>query len=228
VLLKNKDMKECAKNADLRLVETAYFSREETPPPFGESKEIMEEIFSLTPEEIAYPLFIGNSYYLAKVVDKQKSHVPGLEEVRGKIELFLQKQKQMQAAKQKAEALLKELRAGKPIDAVAMGEKLSLKETGLFTRGALIPNIGASPELMAMAFTLTPEHPYADKAFELNERVYLVRLKARENASPQAMREKKGDVEKKYVMGKKGKYFEDWLKNARLHSSIVLSPRFTP
>jgi len=61
--------------------------------------------------------------------------------------------------------MLKKLIQGSPFpEAITDQEKLTIKETGLFTRtNNNIPKIGISPEMMVAAFGLSPEAPLRKK-----------------------------------------------------------------
>ncbi|MFH0814012.1 MAG: SurA N-terminal domain-containing protein [Pseudomonadota bacterium] len=228
-LLKNKNTKKYADENGLHVIETDYFSKEKTPPPLGLSDELREELFSSNPEEIVYPYFLIDSYYVIKLLDKQKSQLPLLEEAKEKIVSILKKQKQIELAKRKGDELLKKLKDGNSLEETAKQEKLAIKETGLFTRvRGNIPQIGTSFEMAVAAFSLSPDKAYPDKVFEVNEKACLISLKSKEEASQEEFKNKNKELEKRYVVKKSEQYFQDWLKNARLHSAIVFNSRFTP
>ena len=228
-LLKTKDLKGYANKERLKVVESAYFSREESPPIAGDSGEFVEEIFGFNPGEIASPKYINESYYIIQLEDKKKSYLPPVREVKEKIGVILKKEAQKEVAKKKGEELLKKLIQGSSFQEVTDQEKLTIKETGLFTRTSNnIPKIGISPEMMVAAFSLSPEAPFAKEAFEVGGKIYLIKLKTREEAPPQKFLDEKSKVEKRYLYEKTNNYLEDWLKNGRLQANIVFNQRFNP
>ncbi len=135
-----------------------------------------------------------------------------------------------EAAKKKGEEVLKKLVQGSSFpEAITDQEKLTIKETGLFTRtNNNIPKIGISPEMMVAAFGLSPEVPFAKEVFEVGGKIYLIKLKIKEEVAPQEFLDKKNKIEKRYLYEKINKYLEDWLKNGRLQANIVFNQRLNP
>jgi len=229
-LLKTKDLKGYADQEGLKVVESNYFSREESSPIAGDSGKFMEEIFGFNPGEIASPTYINESYYIIRLEDKKKSYLPPVGEAKEKIVVILKKETQKETAKRKGEEVLKKLIQGSPFpEAITDQEKLTIKETGLFTRtNNNIPKIGISPEMMAAAFGLSPEAPFAKEVFEVGGKIYLIKLKAKEEVSPEEFLDKKSKTEKRYLYEKTNEYLEDWLKNGRLQANIVFNQRVNP
>ena len=229
-LLKTKDLKGYADQEGLKVVESNYFSREESPPIAGDSGEFMEEIFGFNPGEIASPKYINESYYIIRLEDKKKSYLPPVGEAKEKIVVILKKETQKEAARRKGEEVLKKLIQGSSFPgAITDQEKLTIKETGLFTRtNNNIPKIGISPEMMVAAFSLRPEAPFAKEIFEVGGKIYLIKLKTKEEVPPQEFLAKKNKIEKKYLYEKMNNYLEDWLKNGRLQANVVFNQRVNP
>lgn len=228
-LLKTKDLKGIADQEGLKVFESNYFSRE-APPIVGDSGEFMEEIFGFNPGEIALPKYINESYYIIRFEDKKKSYLSPVGEAKEKIVVILKKEIQKEAAKRKGEEVLKKLIQGNSFpEAITNQEKLTIKETGLFTRtNNNIPKIGISPEMMMAAFGLRPEAPFAKEVFEVGGKIYLIKLKTKEEVPPQEFLDKKSKIEKRYLYEKMNKYLEDWLKNGRLQANVVFNQRVNP
>jgi peptidyl-prolyl cis-trans isomerase D len=229
-ILKTKDLKGYADQGGLKVVESNYFSREESSPIAGDSGEFVEEIFGFNPGEIASPKDINESYYIIRLEDKKKSYLPPVGEAKEKIVVILKREIQKEAAKRKGEEVLKKLiQEGSFPEAITDQEKLTIKETGLFTRtNNNIPKIGISPEMMVAAFGLRPEAPFAKEVFEVGGKIYLIKLKAREEVPPEEFLDKKSKTEKRYLYEKTNEYLEDWLKNGRLQANIVFNQRVNP
>jgi Parvulin-like peptidyl-prolyl isomerase len=229
-MLKTKDLKGYADQEGLRVVESNYFSREENPPIAGDSGEFVGEIFGFNPGEIALPKYINESYYVIRLEDKKKSYLPPAGEAKENIVGVLKKEIQKEAAKKRGEEVVKKLIQGSSFpEAITDQEKLTIKETGLFTRTTNnIPKIGISPEMMVAAFSLRPDAPFAKEAFEVGGKIYLIKLKTREEVTPEEFLDKKNKEEKKYLYEKTNKYLEDWLKNGRLQANVVFNQRVNP
>ena len=226
ILLKTKDIKKFAEQEGLRGAETNFFSRKESPSILGDSSEFREEIFGINPGEITPPTSINDNYYIIQLLDKKKSHTPNLQEVKEEIVANLKKENQKKAAKRKGGELLKKLNSGNSFQEIVNQEKLTIKETGLFTRKNFgIPKIGDSSEMMAAAFSLGQESPLANKPIEVNGKIYLIKLKSREKIPPEEFLNEKSKLVKGYLNEKANQYWEDWLKNMRIQANIIFNPR---
>ena len=82
--------------------------------------------------------------------------------------------------------------------------------------------------MMMAAFGLRPEAPFAKEVFEVGGKIYLIKLKTKEEVPPQGFLDKKSKIEKGYLYEKTNKYLEDWLKNGRLQANIVFNQRVNP
>lgn len=228
-LLKSKNFEEYAKTAAVQVHETEYFSQAEGSPLLAGTEGLLREAFSLNPGELLYPFVVGKTYYVAKLVDKEGSRLPELAEAREAIVSILEKRLRREAAKTKAEDLLKKVKAGRTLEDVVAEEHLPIKETGSFARGAsTLPALARSvPGIVARAFGLSAESPYPDEIFEGKRLLYLIRLKSKESASEEEFREKKKTLAKDYVLEKREVYSEEWLRQVRSRSNIVYNPDIT-
>ena len=86
------------------------------------------------------------------------------------------------AATQRADELTDELaqaiRDGQSLEAAARERGLTLERTGMLRRRAdgFVVGLGASQELLAMAFALTPESPSSPEIFTVGSRLVLIQL----------------------------------------------------
>jgi len=117
-----------------------------------------------------------------------------------------------------------DLKAGASLEEVANKEKLTIKETGFFSRSRFgIPKIGSSLKMKAVAFSLSLKDPYPGEFFKVNDKYYLKKLKKREGVLKEEFKEKEKDYRKRYYFQKRGRYLDAWLRNARIHAEIKLN-----
>jgi len=227
MLLKTKDIKRLAEEKNLSLVETKYFSREELPMVLANLEEFKEDVFRANLGEIIPPVYTSEGYYIVKVLDKKKSYIPSLEEIKENIVAQLTKEAQKKAARQYGVDLLKKIKQGVSFEEIADQGKLVIKETGFFTRkDDYIPKIGISPELSVAAFTLRPEAPFSGQVFEVGDKIYLIKLKAKESAiDKEDFWGKKEKFGLRYLSEKSNQQLAAWLKNAREQAEVRFNPR---
>jgi len=225
--LKSRKLEEYADKHDLKIIETEYFARDECPPLFASSEELVDTLFSTNSGEILYPYAIGEDYYVIKIEDKRQSYIPDLEEGREKILSVLHKQNRKTAAKAKAETMLKNLKAGNSLKEIAEKENLEIKETKLFSRSrGSIPSIGGDTSaMMAVVFSLSLDHPYPEEVFEVNGKIYLIALKEREEVRQEEFSGKEQEQRRKCRLQKGGKYLDEWLEAVRAHIPVAINPK---
>jgi len=217
-LLKSKNLEEYVEKNELRLVETDYFSRSETPPMFGDSMDL----FLLNPGEINYPVFNTESYYVIRLLAKQESRIPELNEAKEEINSILKEERHKRLAQTKAGELLQKIKEGASLQEIATKEKLEIKKTGLFSRTkGWIPQVGNTASLMTIAFSLSVEEPYPEEVVEANGKYWLIKLHKKEKPKKEDFEDKKKEVIKKYALQKKEKYLNDWVRNARIQAKTT-------
>jgi parvulin-like peptidyl-prolyl isomerase len=118
----------------------------------GSLREPMEEVvFSLKPGEVSEPLRSEYSMHLIKVLEKRKTQ--GTEEVHAShIVLKIEPSENTLAEiKNRAEEFIRDAKKT-GFDKTAEEEGIELKESGMFVKGSLIPNLGMSKEANLFAF----------------------------------------------------------------------------
>jgi peptidyl-prolyl cis-trans isomerase D len=227
-MVKTKDLDGYAKGVGSALAETDYFSRTAGQDPFQELGEAgLDGLFAQTSGDIVYPFVAGGTYYVGQVVDKRPSETPELVGgVKSKIEAVLKQQKQKEAARKEAQDLLQEARTANSLEALGGKEKLEVKETSVFTRASgNIPNIGASAELMATTSQLSPLAPLAQEVFEVDNKLYLVKLKEKVKVADEEFEAKKKDFQKTYESQEMSRAYKGWIDYARSRAKVEQNPR---
>jgi hypothetical protein len=133
------------------------------------------------------------------------------------------REKAREMAKEKAERLLEKLRAGESMDKVASRERLTIEETGYFTRrSGFIGKIGSSEELVREAFSLTSESPSPQKVYIKGNRYFVVQLKEREGVERKKFLSQKEKIREKFLAQKREERANRWLKGLRERAEIKI------
>ncbi len=150
---KPADMDKAARDNGLKVQESGYVTRDEPIMALGASPDVTAEVFALQDGAVSSAIRTQRGYAFVTVVGKQAPHVPKLEEVRDKVRDDLIKQKAFQLASQKAAQVAAEAQAG-DMQKAAKAAGVEVKTTELIARDAPIPDIGVSPQVDAVAFSL--------------------------------------------------------------------------
>lgn len=93
--------------------------------------------------------------------------------------------------------------------------------TGWFAQNArFIPRIGSSQEIIDAAFALTKESPVAGKIIESGKKLYVIKLKDREQADPSKLAESRSEIEDSLVQPLRQAVVESFLAERRKKSKI--------
>ena len=204
-----------------------------TPAPFSEAegmasvgRPVANAAFTVEAGALGPVVDTPQGFYLFRVVEKIAAHVPPLAEIRERVETAARTERAEGLAKNKAEALLPEVQKS-GLDAVAAAEKLTVQNTGAFTRaGGYIPNIGNVPDLKKEAFKLTPEKPVAPAVYSTAGSSVLAALKERIPATDADFAAQKEQLTKQAEERRKQQVLEEFVNYLKAHASVDISQDF--
>jgi peptidyl-prolyl cis-trans isomerase D len=199
-----------------KVEKTSTFTMQAPPSQIAGEKELLSRAFALKQGELGSPVETGKGIYLVKVIEKKAAAVPPLAQIKGAVEQKALDAKAADLAKKKAEEALPQLAKGGS----------ALKETGSFgyAPAGAVPVIGASPELMEEAFTLTSAAPVAKKAVKVGERWYAVKLKNRVEAPTTDLAKSSETIKQALLPKKQQDALDTWLKGLKAKAKIEINP----
>lgn len=177
---KTGDLNAAAENNDLGIKETGLFSRDDAIDGIGRVAEISAAAFTLKEGELARPVQTTQGVFLFTLKERQDSRLPELDEVKAAVEIAYRAEQAQTLAHELADKLLIEAKESNNLPAAAKKLKLSLEESGEFSRsfGSFIPRVGNSEELAEDSFKLAKETSVAPKVYEIGNRFLVASLKS--------------------------------------------------
>jgi peptidyl-prolyl cis-trans isomerase D len=185
-------------------------------------------------------------YHVIRVDDVQPPVTKELKDVELEIgKELLKDDAQMAAARKVADEILAELQKGtalsdlktpnlvkpnadgspaKPGDYDPLAPRM--ENTGWFAKTArVIPRIGVAPDVVKLAFEqLSMDKPLHGSVVEVNKRLYIVRLKAREMPDPAKLAEERESIEQSLLAGRRSQIVEQFTKTLRDKARIEKTP----
>jgi peptidyl-prolyl cis-trans isomerase D len=150
---KPEDLDTVAKPRGFTVGETPFFARNEPVTGLGMSPVIGSRAFELKDNQVSEAVQTPQGYAFITVTGKQDARMPSLDEVKAKVREDVVKHKAVETARQKAASISAKLKTG-DFAAAAKSAGLEAKNTELIPRGSPISDIGVSPAVDAVAFTL--------------------------------------------------------------------------
>ncbi|HSD11336.1 MAG TPA: peptidyl-prolyl cis-trans isomerase, partial [Candidatus Binatia bacterium] len=215
---------EIAKARGLQVASPPPFAQHEEVPGLPRARELVQSAFATPPGQVGPVVQGDDSLIVFRVREKIPTRVPELKEIRDKVAAAIRDEQGTAKARERAEALRKTASEKKSLDEVAATEKLTVEESGPFTRvGDYVPRIGSAPDLKKEAFTLTKENPVCAQAYVVGEDAYVVVLKEHEAADMNEFESKKAELVRRHVDGQRQAAMEALLKQLKQRAKIQIN-----
>src|SRR5476649_875687 len=151
---KPADLDKVAKARGLTVQESGFFAREEPILGLGSSPEAASRAFEMKIGEVSGPIRTSRGIAFETLAAKQEPSIPKLEEAKDKVRDTVIKQKARDLSNQKATELAAKLKNAPDFEKAAKAAGVDAKTTELLTRDSPIPDLGAAPAVVEMAFAL--------------------------------------------------------------------------
>ena len=223
LIYRSGNLVEYANQQELKVEEAGFFAQGEPLGKIGINKDCTEAVFELKPDEISPVVSVGKNYYVFQLTEREQSSLPALETVKDRVTKNLKREKANERAQQEADRLLKEITSGVAMDQLAEKEKLTVEETGFFTRNSnFIEKIGALKDLLKDAFSLTPQNPYPSKVYSRGDNYFVVKLKEREEVEEGTFVADKNKIRARLLPQKKEERARLWLEDLKAGSQTKI------
>ena len=220
------DLVNNAKTLELAVMESGAFSRR-GPDALGSDKgTFATAAFALQTDEISDIQEIGGRYYLIQPTETIEAAIPELEAVKARVEDDLTKKMQSDKAREDAEAMSADLRAGKTLNESAAGHGVDVKQTGLFTRNAAIPEIGSDPKFAEAAFQLSSSGNTSDGPVQGSAGFYLLRLSERKSPAADGFETEKDGISDMLLRQKQRTVIQDWIDSRKSNSQVTIEKAY--
>jgi peptidyl-prolyl cis-trans isomerase D len=153
---------------------------------------------------------------------KKDPYVPKLEEVSAKVREDVIRDRATELSRQRATEVAAALRNAKDFAAAARAQGLEAKETELIARGSTLPDVGISPEVDAVAFTL-PANAVSEP-IRTNDATVIVRVASRDEVTPDTFAKQKETFRAELLNEKRNRFFSAYMTKAKEQMKIQLKP----
>ena len=138
----------------LKTEESALFPRGGLIAELGPQSPMSTTAFQLADNTVSEPMTSPTGRIIAYVSGKRDAYVPKIDEVRGRARDDLIQARAVELAKQKADAVAAQLKSAPDFKKAAKAAGFEAVTTQPLAREAVVPSVGKSPEIDAVAFSL--------------------------------------------------------------------------
>jgi peptidyl-prolyl cis-trans isomerase D len=206
------DFDTVGKARGLTVGESAPFAKNEPIAGLGMAPAVAERAFEMKQGETSKAIRTPQGFAFISLTGTEPERLPGLEEVKARVRDDVVKGKAADTARERAAALSAQLKGGN-FEAAAKAAGLEVKTTDLIARSAPIADIGVSPAVDAVAFTL-PAGAVSDPIKTDNGAV-VVKVVERKDVTPAELTTGKKDVRDQMLNERKNRFYGSYMTKAR-------------
>jgi peptidyl-prolyl cis-trans isomerase D len=218
-LKKPTDFQRVAAAHNLTTNESGFFRQDEPIAGIGLAPSVGQQAFTMKEGAISEPIRTPQGFVFITVLGKQDPYIPKLDEVKAKVKEDVVKQRAVEAARQKATALETALKAD--FDKAAKSAGLEPKTTELIARGSPILELGVSPAIDAVAFSL-PQGAVSAPIVTDNGAV-VIRVVEKKETTAAELAAAKESLRGEMLNDRKNRFYATYMAKARQRMNIRIN-----
>jgi peptidyl-prolyl cis-trans isomerase D len=213
-LTKNKkSFEQVAAELKISVQETPLFQQGGSIPLIGNSPDFSSKVFGLKEKEVGSPTRVPNGFALPQLVEIKAPYVPGLDEVRAKVEDALKASKAAEFAKAKAQEFAEKAKTAGGLEKLATNYSVEVKTSEEFTRNGNLQDLGSSSPFDSFAFA--SEVGSISQPIQVGQRHVVAQLKEKKGVNPEEFAKAKDSLRQSLLTPKKDKMFQTYLESVR-------------
>jgi peptidyl-prolyl cis-trans isomerase D len=206
----------------LKMEESGYFARGGMIEGLGPQSPVSMAAFDAAENTVSQPLAGPTGHVIFYVSGKQDSYLPKLDEVRSRVRDDVIQERAVTLAKQRADTLAAQLKTAANFQAAAKAAGLEAVTTNPISRDGVIPNIGRSPEIEAVAFS-SPVGTVSD-AIPTPQGAAIVRVASKQDVSAADFAMAKDKFRMEILGERRSRFYQTYMEKARTKMKIDIDP----
>jgi peptidyl-prolyl cis-trans isomerase D len=215
------DLERVAREAGLTVTETDFFGRDDTVPGVGPAPQVAATAFQLEQGAVSRAIPSPRGPVILTVSATRDPHVPELAQVHDRVRDDVIRARATELSRQRAGQIAAALKgAGANFAAAAKAQGFEAKETQLIARESPIPDVGVSPEVDKVAFSL-PAGSVSDP-ITTNDATVIVRIAERDEVTPEEFARGKDAFREQLLAERRGQFFTAYMAKAKERMRIEI------
>ena len=202
----------------LTMEESGFFARGGMIEGLGPQSPVSMAAFDLAENTVSEPIPGPTGRVIFYVSARQDSYLPKLDEVRSAVRDDVIQERAVALAKERADALAAQLKTASNFQAAAKAAGLEAVTTNPITRDGVIPNIGRSPEIEAMAFS-SPVGTVSG-AIPTPQGAAIVKVASRQDVSAADFAMAKDKFRMEVLGERRSRFYQTYMEKARTKMKI--------
>jgi parvulin-like peptidyl-prolyl isomerase len=198
--------------------ESGFFARGGMIEGLGPQSPVSMAAFDLAENTVSEPIPGPAGRVIFYVSGTQDSYLPKLDEVRSRVRDDVIQDRAVTLAMQRADALAAQLKTAANFQAAAKAAGLEAVTTNPITRDGVIPNIGRSPEIDAVAFA-SPVGTVSD-AISTPQGAAIVKVASRQDVSAADFAMAKDKFRMEMLGERRSRFYQTYMEKARTKMQI--------
>ena len=216
-----EDLDRIAKERGLHVQDTGAFLRDEPIDGLGPAPEVAAQAFQLADNAVSPALRVSRGWVFATVIGKEEPRLPELSEVRERVREDLVRERAAELAKSKAGEIASMLKTTKDFEAAARKAGLEVKPTELIPRGSPIPDLGVSPDVDTVAFSL-PVGGVSDP-IATAQGTAIIRVVEKEDVTDEQVKQGIDQLREELVNQRRDRFFSGYMVEAKKQLQIEIN-----
>ncbi|HKY21585.1 MAG TPA: peptidylprolyl isomerase [Vicinamibacterales bacterium] len=206
----------------LKVEESGFFARGGMIEGLGPQSAVSTAAFELADNTVSAPIAGPIGQVVFTVSSKQDSYLPKLDEVRSRVRDDVIATRAVALAKQRADTLAAQLKTAPNFQAAAKSAGLEAVTTNPVARDAVIPNIGRSPEIDAMAFS-SPVGTVSG-AISTPQGAAIVKVASRQDVNPADYAMARDKFRAELLNERRSRFYQTYMDKAREKMKVDIDP----
>ena len=207
------DLQPVARELQIMVQESGYFQRENPVPGLGAAPQVASTAFTLQGTAASAPLPTARGPVFIAVSERKDPYIPMLDEVKERVREDLIKAKATEASREKASTIAAALKSAKDFSAAAKAQGLEAKDTELVARGSALPDVGVSPEVERVAFSL-PAGSVSDP-IQTTDGTAIIRVVEKDDVTPDELRQAQEAFRAELLNERRSRFFAAYMGKAK-------------
>ncbi len=214
------DMDTAAKDLGTTVQESGFFAREDPVPGLGAAPQVAVEAFKLADNALSDAVNSPRGPVYIMVTGKKDPYVPALDEVKARVREDVVRNKARDLSRERGTAIAAALRGAKDFAAAAKAQGLEAKSSELIARETALPDVGVSPEVDKIAFSLPVGG--VSEPIATSDSTVIVKVTERKDVTAEEFAQQKETFRETLLNERRNKFFTAYMTKAKQNMKIEI------